>query len=52
MRNRDKRITMTMTIPPELQRQLEMAAEHEHRSRSNMLSEFIRAGLEKQDAAR
>jgi metal-responsive CopG/Arc/MetJ family transcriptional regulator len=50
VRNRDKRITITVTLAPALIRAVEMQAEKENRNRSNMISEAIRTYLETRNA--
>jgi len=44
--NKDKRKPTTVYMSPALIRQLDVAAERDNRNRSNMIVEFIRAGLE------
>jgi metal-responsive CopG/Arc/MetJ family transcriptional regulator len=44
--NKDRRIKLGIAMPPTLVKQLDAQAKREERSRSNMIVQFVRRGLE------
>jgi metal-responsive CopG/Arc/MetJ family transcriptional regulator len=49
-RNKTTRIKLGVALPRELVWRLDEQADKEHRSRSNMLCQFLREGLDRADS--